>query len=205
MNHLYEFNRAWDTPEFTQIELDPVDINAVIKDHYSHPGQFSMTKTQLWDMEVKKASRPDLFIPSVIKRGSAAAWGFKTQGNSETFTRVSEQRLWLDNTQYGVVIEHVHIDHDTKLVTFIGELQVNSDEYGHFIVDGAQPIFHVQHGVVGDENSPINTWKIVHLEATNEAKLKERFQKMNHCRWLPEYVEIYLRDILGVELQRGEF
>ncbi|MDM7861143.1 hypothetical protein QTP81_11090 [Alteromonas sp. ASW11-36] len=202
MNHLNAFNRAWECSRFTKIELDPLDINGVLGEHYSCGSRFCMTKSQLWDMEVMKARRPDLFIPSVVQPNSALAWGGEIKGNVETFTRVSLQRLWLDETKYGTVIESVHVDHSSKIVTFIGELQATSAEYGNFKKSKTQPVFHVQHGVQGDEGNPQNTWKIVHLSSKNKENLKERFKKIDDNKWLPEYVEIYLTNIIGLALNR---
>lgn len=201
MNHLDKFNRAWKKPNFITIELDPIDVNKVLRERYKCTPEFKMTKNQLWDMEVTKASRPDLFIPSVIKSNSAFSWKHITKNNIETFFRVSEQRLWLDAERYGAVIENVHLDSDSKVVTFIGELEANSKQV-NFCATKQQPIFHVQHGVIGDEEQPLNTWRIVLLTAENEQELRARFKQMNESKWLPEYIEIYIRNILGIQLER---
>ena len=203
MNHLDNFNKAWTSSNFITIELDPVDVNKVLKEHYKCMPEFKMTKTQLWDMEVKKASRPDLFIPSVIKSHSALSWEHSQEDNIETFFRVSEQRLWLNAECYGTVIENVHVDNNSKTVTFIGEAK--SNQQVEFNTTKDQPLFHVQHGVIGEETQPLNTWKIIHLTSENEYVLKERFERMNRTKWLPEYVEIYIRDFLGVQLERINF
>lgn len=202
MNHLDVFNKAWGSARFTKIELDPVNINEILTEQYSCSPEFSMAKSQLWDMEVRKAYRPDLFIPSVIQPGTAVTWGQQKQGSIETFMRVSKQRLWLDQTQYGTVIENVHIDHQAQVVTFIGETHASSEQHGSFKAHDAQSIFHVQHGVIGSDYSPHNTWKIVHLTSEVDDNLTRRFQSMNHFRRLPEYVEIYLCDVIGLQLSR---
>ena len=154
MNHLSEFNNSWGSHKFITIELEPLDINKVLQKYYNFTSQFTMTKSQLWDMEIKKASRPDLFIPSVIKSGSAASWGRKTVGNIDTFVRVSKQRLWLKNDVYGIVIENVHVDHKSQLVTFVGESTTLSNEHSTYSTTDKQPLFHVQHGVIGEEPPP---------------------------------------------------
>ncbi|WP_417657181.1 hypothetical protein [Pseudidiomarina aestuarii] len=202
MNHLDEFQNAWDNPEFVKIELAPLDVNQVLARSYRSTPSLSMTKTQLWDMETHKASRPDLFIPSVIKAGSAASWGYSRNGKADLFTRVSKQRLWLDDSFYGTVIESVRVDHTAKVVTFIGEAHANSPEHGEFNATDKQPLFHVQHGVIGDEHNPQNTWKIVHLTSKNRSALERLFEKMNHAQLLPEYIEIYLREVTKINLQR---
>lgn len=202
MNHLDKFQEAWGNPNFTKIELDPVDVNRTLREHYTCKPKFNMTMSQLWDMEINKAARPDLYIPSVIKQGSVAAWGRKTVEGIDTFIRVSEQRLWLDAKRYGTVIENVHVDHKAQMVTFIGEYKASSKELGNFSANDGQAIFHVQHGVIGDEDNPLNTWKIVHLTSDFEQKIEKRFQKMNHNKWLPEYIEAYLCNVAGVQMLR---
>jgi len=202
MNHLEEFNKAWASNENIQIELDPININKILDEKYKVEPGFRMTKSQLWDMEVRKAARPDIFIPSVIKDGSAAAWNRTKKGDIETLIRVSEQCLWLNEEQFGVVIENVYIDHQNQTITFIGEVAINSEE-GELLSSGTiQPIFHVQHGVVGNENEPLNTWRIVHLSSQDKEALQERFEIMNNYPWLPEYVEIYIKKIIGTNLER---
>ena len=202
MNHLSKFKSCCQNDNFISIELEPINVNKVLREHYTCPFPFTMTKSQLWDMEIKKAARPDLFIPFVIKNGSAVSWGKVTVNDIDTFIRVSEQRLWLDAEQYGTIIENVHVNHLAQVVTFIGESKTKSNEYGEFVTSNNQAIFHVQHGVIGEEGNPLNTWKIVHLTSENEQELNVRFQKMNDYKWLPEYIEIYIRDILGIDLQR---
>jgi len=202
MNHLSEFKSSCQSHNFISIELEPIDVNKVLREHYTCASSLTMTKSQLWDMEIQKAARPDLFIPSVIKSGSAVSWGKVSVNNIDTFIRVSEQRLWLDAEQYGTIIENVHVDHIAQVVTFIGESKASSNEYGEFITSNEQAIFHVQHGVIGEEDNPLNTWKIVHLTSENEVEINDRFQKMNDYKWLPEYIEIYIRDILGIDIQR---
>ncbi len=203
MNHLATFKSAWESDQFIQIELEPVNINEVLAARYDCSPQSHMTKSQLWDMEVRKANRPDLYIPSVIKSGSAKAWGKTTNEHVDTFIRVSEQKLWLDENEYTTVIENVHVDHKNQMVTFIGEAQATSEFDGEYTSQGKQPIFHVQHGVVGEESLPKNTWRIVHLSNDKEAEVNQRFREKNNNPWLPEYIEIYLRNIVGLELKRN--
>ena len=74
-NHEDEFQRAWADPSNTRFELPPVDVNQVLVEHYRTSEPLTFTGTMLWDMEVRKAWRPDHYIPSVILEGSARAWG----------------------------------------------------------------------------------------------------------------------------------
>lgn len=45
---------------------------------------------------------------------------------------------------------------------------------------------------------PLNKGRIVHLTDGPEDELEERFEPMAESPWLPEFVEIYLGDDLGV-------
>ncbi len=72
LNHEGEFERAWADPSNTRPELPPVDVNRVLAEHYRTSEPLTFTRTMLWDMEVRKAWRPDRFIPSVVREGSAA-------------------------------------------------------------------------------------------------------------------------------------
>ena len=63
LKHEEEFERAWTDPSNTRIELSPVDINLVLAQYYRTNEPLRFTRTMLWDMEVKKAFRPDLYIP----------------------------------------------------------------------------------------------------------------------------------------------
>lgn len=57
-------------------------------------------------MEVIKAARPDLFIPGVVRKGSARCWGRRElKSGDEVFIRVSEQQFWLQPESYGTVFE----------------------------------------------------------------------------------------------------
>lgn len=65
-----------------------------------------------------------------------------------------------------------------------------------------QPLFHVEHAVDGTDEQPLNRWRIVHLTDDPKPALRDRFDRMDENPWLPEYVEIYLRDDLNVNLSR---
>ncbi len=66
LNHEGEFQRAWADPNNTRIELPPVDVNRVLAEHYRTSEPLTFTRTMLWDMEVRKAWRPDSYILSVV-------------------------------------------------------------------------------------------------------------------------------------------
>lgn len=56
----------------------------------------------------------------------------------------------------------------------------------------------------GEDDRPLNRWRIVHLTDGPESELEDRFRQMAESPWLPEFVEIYLRDDLRVGLTRRE-
>lgn len=204
-NHEEIFAAAWMREGHTSIELDPVDINRVLAEEYEAVEGLALTRTQLWDMEVRKAARPDLFIPGVIRAGTARSWGRRElKGGDEVFVRVSEQRTWLQPDHYGTVIEACHLNHSSQQVTFIGLAEAVDDEGVAVTASPGQPLFHVSHGVGGPEEAPLNTWRIVHLTSDEDGALARRFERMAQARGLPEYVERYIEDVLEIPLTRKQ-
>ena len=197
-NHEMVFASAWNREDYISIEFEPLDVNRVLADEYARVDGLALTRTQLWDMEVKKAARPDLFIPGVVRAGTARSWGHRRLGNGdELFIRVSEQRLWLEPDRYGIVIEACHLNHASQQVTFIGLPEAEDDAGRIVTASPEQPLFHVAHGVMGREEAPLNTWRIVHLSADERGALSQRFQQISQAPGLPEYVERYIEDVLG--------
>ena len=141
------FAAAWDRKGNTSIELNPLDVNQVVSNEYEYVVGLSLTRTQLWEMETKKAARPDLFIPEVIRLGTARSWGHRRfDSGDEFFIRVSEQRLWLQPDDYGTVIEACYLNHASQQVTFIGLPEVKDDSGQTITASTEQPLFHVVHG-----------------------------------------------------------
>ena len=197
------FKAAWDDAGNTKIELPPLDVNRALPEGYTSTSTISLTRTQLWDMEVRKAARPDLFITRVIRPGTARSWGrHKLPNGNEAFIRVSEQRQWLEPEEYATVLEACYLNHNEQKVTFIGLPEVEDDADNTIIASPQQPLFHVEHGVSGTENTPLNTWRIVHLTGNPDSALTRRFEQMAKAGGLPEYVERYIEDVLGVPLSR---
>ncbi|MFK7909126.1 MAG: hypothetical protein AB8F34_00845 [Akkermansiaceae bacterium] len=202
-NHEAIFAAAWNCEGNTSIELDPLDVNQILADEYNGFKGSALTRTQLWDMEVKKAARPDIFIPGVIRAGTARSWGRRElESGDEVFTRVSEQRLWLQPDSFGTVIEACYLNHSSQQVTFIGLPEVEDDEGRTIIASPEQPLFHVVHGVSGTEVAPLNTWRILHLASDERGELARRFELMSQAPGLPEYVERYIEDVLKIPLTR---
>jgi hypothetical protein len=195
LDHEKIFLQAWEDPGATRYELAPVDVNQVLAERYELGRPLVFTRAMLWDMEVRKARRPDLFIPYVVAAGSAASWG-----DGDVFVRRSTQRQWLDPDTYGLVLEQTRLDHTNQLVTFIGAAELPGPDGETLRADAGQPIFHVQHSVGGTETRPLNLWRIVLLTDAPDSRLIAVFDRIAANPRLPEFVEIYIRDILGIPL-----
>ena len=204
LNHEEEFDQAWTDPGNTRIELPPVDINLVLANCYRTNKPLTFTRTMLWDMEVKKALRPDVYIPSVVAERSARHWRRRAGADgAESFLRCSRQRLRLDPSRRGLVLERVFLNPARQSATFIGAAEL-PDEDGNLIRAGdRQPLFHVEHSAGGDELRPVNRWRIVYLTDRPEQKLLQRFTHAQDV-WLREFVEIYIRRDLRIELTRKD-
>ena len=205
LNHEEEFERAWTDPGNTRIELPPVDINRVLARCYRTNKPLTFTRTMLWDMEVKKAYRPDLYIPSIVSRGSSRYWRRQAADDgTESFVRCSRQRLRLKPSERGLVLEQVLLNPARQSATFIGAAEL-LDRDGNLLRAGrGQPLFHVEHSVDGGEFRPLNRWRIVYLTHRPERKLIERFALVREV-WLREFVEIYIRRDLKIGLTRRLF
>lgn len=203
--HEDEFEQAWADPCNTCCELPVVDVNEVLTKYYKTSEPLTFTRTMLWELETKKAWRPDLYIPSVVRQGTASAWGESASIESdEVFLRTSQQRLWLEPQEYGVVLERVCVNTSEQVITFIGA-QVIHDRDGNILCAGTQQaLFHVEHSVSGDESRPLNKWRVVHLTDSPEQSLIDRFTPITNDVWLPEFIEIYIRQDLEIELTRLE-
>ena len=204
LNHEEEFERAWADSRNTRIELPPVDINRVLARSYRTNEPLRFTRTMLWDMEVKKAFRPDLYIPSVVSEGSSRYWRRQPAADgTESFVRCSRQRLRLKPSERGLVLEQVLINPARQSATFIGAAEL-LDRDGNLLRAGqGQPLFHVEHSVDGGEFRPLNRWRIVYLTDSPEQKLIERFTLAKEV-WLREFVEIYIRRDLKIGLTRRD-
>ena len=205
LNHEGEFQRAWADPSNTRSELPPVDVNRVLAEHYLTSKPLTFTRTMLWDMEVQKAGRPERYIPSVVREGSAHAWGRRSAADgTESLVRSSQQRLWLEPAEYGLVLEQVCLNPTQQKVTFIGAAELPDRDRILLRAGARQPLFHVEHSVGGDESRPLNRWRIVHLTDRPEHRLVERFTLMANDVWLPEFIEIYIRSDLNIKLTRRD-
>ncbi|MCE7011095.1 hypothetical protein LWC34_51075 [Kibdelosporangium philippinense] len=157
------------------------------------------TRMNLWDMEIRKASAPDFYIPSVVKPYTAEKW---PSDNPDVFTRASEQRLWLNPAEFGVIIEHVELDHAKQSVYFIGATDYTTPDGGHLVADTRQPIVHVEHWVEGEENEPINRWRMVHVTDQPDQAMIDFFAEMGRDVYLRDFIEVHIREVLGYQISR---
>lgn len=195
--HEYEktFAEAWADPRHTLVHPPDLDVNAVLAERYELDRPLVFTRTMLWDMEVRKARRPDLYIP-VADKASVRSWG-----DDPTYTRISEQWLWKDMTSSGLVIEKPHLNHDTRVVTFLGAAEAVDDRGETVTATTAQPLFHVEHGAAGTEERPLNTWRLVSLTDAPDPELPLVFEKIMGP-YLPPFLEYYIEHVLGIGFTR---
>jgi hypothetical protein len=203
LDHEKEFARAWADPRYTRGERPPVDVNAVLKAHYRLSEPLTFTRTQLWDMEVRKAYRPDIFIAGVVEAGSAGTWNRRELGNGhESFFRQTKQRQRLV-PGYDLVLEQVRVNPDNGKVTFIGTAELPGPDGTLLVAGTRQPLFHVEHVATGTEAQPLNEWRMVHLTDAPNQQLMDQFAKSASV-YLPPFLEVYIRDVLNIELTRIE-
>ena len=198
LDHVAEFDRAWSDPRNTAIELPAVDVNRVLRDSYELDRELTYTRDMLWDMEVRKASAPDFFIPSVVEPGSAHKWA----SAPNEFTRSSRQRLWLAPAEFELIIEHVRVVPTKQSVYFIGAPEFRTPEGALLRAGTGQPLFHVEHWVDGTQDQPLNRWRIVHLTESPDPAMIEQFARMVDNRYLRDFIEVHIREVLGYTLVR---
>ena len=196
-----QFEKAWQNPVYTQIELEPVDVNEVISKYYTTSKPVHFTQDMLWDMECRKAWDPKTFIPHVVSEGHS--WGRKhLENGDESLIRWSKQRQWkADN--YGMVIEQVSLMNKEMKAVFVGLAQTVDDSGKSINASTTQPIFHVEHGVAGTYDKPLNTWRIVHLTKAKDQELIEKFKNYRDPTTLPMYIVVYIEKVLGVSITKS--
>jgi hypothetical protein len=197
MDHEKVLDDAWHTPGVTAIDLPAVDVNQVLADRYELDRDLTFTRTMLWDMEVRKAAAPDIYIPTVVAPGSATKFPSTRHEELEDFTRVSDQRLWGERDRFGTIVEHVRLDHGRQRAFFVGD-----SGFGDVRATTDQPIFHVEHSVAGPEDRPLNLWRIMVLTETVDQHLVDVFTQMGADPYLRVFIEVYLQKDLGVSLRR---
>ncbi len=195
-----EFDKAWHNPDHTLIELEPVDVNALLQKYYSTSEPLRLTKPMLWDAEAKKAWDPGTYIPRVVRQGKS--WGRRPLENGEEcFLRASQQRAWRTDV-YGQVLEEAYLSPREQRVLFLGRAEFLRGDGPPLQAGGHQPLFHVEHAVSGTDSHPLNLWRIVHLTTEkDDALIKQQSTHTGTPEWLREFVAIYVEKDLRIKLK----
>ena len=195
-----EFERAWADPRNTPFGMPGVDVNKVLAQRYTMNPPRPLTRSMVWDMELKKAWDPKTYIPYVVSSGRS--WGrHEISGNCEHFFRTSAQIGWITEER-GDVLEEVFVDRDSRRILFMGRRELTADAGETLIASDHQPLFHVEHSAGGSEESPLNLWRIVILTEEREPRFTEPFKAMVEAGLLPGFLEIYIERDLGIALAR---
>ena len=194
-----EFDKAWRNPDHTRIELEPVDVNALLQKYYSASEPFRLTKPMLWDAEAKKAWDPMTYIPHVVREGRS--WGRKPLENGEEcFLRASQQRAWRTDVD-GQVLEEVYVSPREHTILFLGRAGFLRGDGPRLQAGSHQPLFHVEHAVGGTDSHPLNLWRIVYLTTEkDDALIKQQLTHTGTAEWLREFVAIYVEKDLRIRL-----
>jgi hypothetical protein len=195
-----EFEAAWRDPKCTQFALPPLDVNKVLDEHYTVKPPIRLTRSMLWDMELKKAWDPSTYISYLASDGRS--WGrHNLEDGCEGFFRSSVQTAWISQDR-GLVLEDVFINPNDHRILFLGRREITNDKGEHLYAGHHQPLFHVEHSAGGSESEPLNAWRIVILTENNDQRFTEPFKQMIKTGLLPGFLEIYIERDLHRELRR---
>jgi hypothetical protein len=190
-----EFDASWNDPRTTSVEIPPVDVNHTLATQYELVPPTRMTRSQVWDMEVRKAWDPLTYIPYVVSEG--ASWA----PDGPRHLRRSVQKAWL-NDDRGLVLEEVFSDPAAQQVLFLGRPTLAGPDGAVLRADPFQPLFHVEHAVGGTEEAPLNLWRIVVLTDAPDPRYAAEFERQSAAGGVPGFLEIYLARDLGVKVRR---
>jgi hypothetical protein len=101
------------------------------------------------------------------------------------------------------VLEDVYLSDAKQAIFFLGRERLRGERGGDLRASDFQPIFHVEHGVGGSEDEPLNLWSIVLLTPAEDRRFHRPFEEMVAAGWLPGFIEIYIAKDLGVALSRA--
>ena len=197
-----KFESAWANPRNTRFELPAVDINKVLSDRYETHKPVQLTRSMVWDMELKKSWDPATYIPYLISRSHSWGRHFLDDG-SERFVRELTSQAWITST-IGPVFEDVFVNHTEQKILFLGQTELETETGETIRTNGFQPLFSVEHAVGGTESNPLNLWRIVILTENNDPRFHRPFEKMVKENWLPGFLEIYIEKDLHVKLSRRQ-
>jgi hypothetical protein len=204
-DHAREFERAWTDPRYTRVGPFDIDVNDTLRRFFRTSKPLIFTRTMMWDNEVRKGWRPDIYIPMAILPGSVRNWGGTHSADGlETFERVSKQRQWLMPQEYGAVVERVRAYHDKHKIVFIGTAELRDDQGTSVRADTKQPLFYIEHWVEGAEDEPVAKWRAVHLTDKPDPVIPQAIAGMLSS-WkppgFPEFIPIYITRVLKIGLE----
>ena len=194
-----EFDRAWRHPQHTSVALEPLDVNAMLRQDYLLSEPVRLTRSLLWDADAKKAWDPRAYIPHVVREGQSWGRTTLTEGD-QRFLRASQQRAWKEDT-YGQVLEEVYLSPRESKILFLGRAELVSEDGLALRVGSHQSLFHVEHSVGGTNTQPLNLWRIVHLTPEKDDALAQR-QVTAMADVLRQFIAIYFERELGRKLTR---
>ena len=194
-----EFDRAWRHPQHTPVELEPLDVNAMLQQDYILSEPVRLTRSLLWAADEKKAWDPRRYIPHVVRQGQSWGRTTLTEGD-QRFLRASQQRAWTGDA-YGQVLEEVYLSPRESKILFLGRAGLVSEDGRALRAGGHQPLFHVEHSVGGTDTQPLNLWRIVHLTPEKDDALAQR-QITGMAEVLRQFIAIYVERELGRRLTR---
>jgi hypothetical protein len=194
-----ELDRAWRHPQHTPIELEPLDVNAMLQQYYILSEPVRLTRSLLWNAEAKKAWNPRMHIPNVVREGQSWERTTLTDGD-QWFLRASQQRAWKTDA-YGPILEEVYLSPREGKILFLGRAELVGEDGRALRTDGHQPLFHVEHSVGGTDTQPLNLWRIVHLTTEKDDALAQR-QVAAMPEVMRQFIAISVEQELGKKLTR---
>jgi hypothetical protein len=194
-----EFDRAWRHPQHTPIELEPLDVNAMLRQDYILSEPVRLTRSLLWDAEAKKVWDPRRYIPDVVREGQSWGRTTLTEGD-QRFFRASLQRARKGDA-YGQILEEVYLSPTENRILALGRAELVSEDGRALRAGSHQPLFHVEHSVGGTNTQPLNLWRIVHLTPQKDDALAQR-QGTAMAEVLRQFIAIYVGKELGRNLTR---
>lgn len=197
-----QFERAWSTASNTRFTVPSMRPNALLRRQTWSAGRAPrVTALMVWDSEVRKAREPVRYIPSIVSE--ARTWGHERHPDgTETFWRESQQRAWISGEPVRV-IERAFVDATRRRILFLGAPAAVGPDGATIDATDQQPIFFVEHSVTGAEDDPEIQWRIVHLTEVPDERLVARISAVAAAAALPEYVSIYLSEVVGIGVSPG--
>lgn len=163
-----------------------------------------LSQSQAWEGEKLKAHRPQLFVPVIQAAGLIPNTYRKTE-YGETFDRVSIQPNW-QTGKLSIVKEEVHVIEAQRRILFLGR-PVNRSEAKQVLGDfddayfeNQGSLFHVEHGLAGEEDRPINTWRLVILD---RAVSSQAIDKINQTVQNADFKYMYSKVMEALTLAKG--